>query len=207
VTARLLACAAACALLAARPVPAHGQARSAPYAQATTPIASTAVTLVPPDYIIGPEDVLDVRFWKDQDMSGEVVVRPDGHISLPLLNDVRAAGLTPEQLRVRVTEEARRWVEAPNATVIVKAINSRKVFITGQVEKSGPYPLTSTMTVLQLIALAGGLREYAEADRILIMRKEGSGTVALKFDYKQVAGGRNLAQNITLKPGDTVIVP
>ena len=169
--------------------------------------ARAAATVVPPDYVIGPDDVLDVRFWKDQDMSGEVVVRPDGRISLPLLNDVAAAGLTPEQLRDRLIEEAKRFVETPNATVIVKAINSRKVFITGQVEKPGPYPLTSRLTVVQLIAMAGGLREYAEAEKIVIMRTEEGRVTPLRFNYARLAEGKNVSQNIDLRPGDTVIVP
>jgi polysaccharide biosynthesis/export protein len=169
--------------------------------------ASSAAAALPPDYVIGPDDVLDVRFWKDQDMSGEVVVRPDGRISLPLLNDVPAAGLTPEQLRTRLMEEARRYVETPNATVIVKTINSRKVFITGQVDKPGPYPLTSRITVVQLIAMAGGLREYADAGKILIMRTDNGRVIPLRFDYTKLAEGRNVSQNVELRPGDTVIVP
>jgi polysaccharide export outer membrane protein len=169
--------------------------------------ANGGAAALPPDYVIGPEDVLDVRFWKDQDMSGEVVVRPDGRISLPLLNDVPAAGLTPEQLRTRLMDEARRYVETPNATVIVKSINSRRVFITGQVDKPGPYPLTSRITVVQLIAMAGGLREYADAGKIVIMRSENGRVIPLRFDYTKLAEGKNVSQNIDLRPGDTVIVP
>jgi polysaccharide export outer membrane protein len=169
--------------------------------------ATAAAAALPPDFVIGPDDVLDVRFWKDQDMSGEVVVRPDGRISLPLLNDVQAAGLTPEQLRTRLIEEARRYVETPNATVIVKTINSRKAYITGQVANPGPYPLTSRVTVVQLIAMAGGLREYAEANKIVIMRSEGGRVIPLRFDYTKLAEGKNVSQNIELRPGDTVIVP
>jgi polysaccharide biosynthesis/export protein len=151
--------------------------------------------------------VLDVRFWKDQDMSGEVVVRPDGRISLPLLNDVPAAGLPPEQLRTRLIEEARRYVEAPNATVIVKTINSRKVFITGEVGKPGAYPLGGPMTVMQLITMAGSFSEYADNKNVAIVRTEGGKTVRFKFNYKDYARGKNPQQDIQLKPGDTVIVP
>jgi polysaccharide export outer membrane protein len=193
-----------CAFAVAQPTVAQLQVRTQRAPQAA---ATGAAAMLPPDYVIGPEDVLDVRFWKDQDMSGEVVVRPDGRISLPLLNDVAAAGLTPEQLRVRLIEEARRFVETPNATVIVKAINSRKVFITGQVGKPGPYPLTSRLTVVQLIAMAGGLQEYAEANKIVIMRSENGRVVPHRFDYTKLAEGKNVSQNIELRPGDTVIVP
>jgi polysaccharide export outer membrane protein len=194
----------ACALAFGYPAVAALQVRAQKAPQAA---ATAAASALPADYVIGPDDVLDVRFWKDQDMSGEVVVRPDGRISLPLLNDVQAAGLTPDQLRARLMEEARRYVETPNATVIVKTINSRKVFITGQVEKPGPYPLTSRLTVVQLIAMAGGLREYAEAEKIVIMRSEGGRVIPLRFDYTKLAEGKNVSQNIELRPGDTVIVP
>jgi len=146
-------------------------------------------------------------FWREKDMSADVIVRPDGKITLPLLNEVLASGLTPEQLRLKVTDEAKRYVEEPNATVVVRQINSRKVFITGQVGKGGPYPLSSTMTVLQLISMAGGVNEYAKVSKISIMRTENGKQVRFTFNYKEVIEGRNLKQNIELKPGDTVIVP
>jgi polysaccharide export outer membrane protein len=173
----------------------------------TTPIATTGVPLVPPSYVIGAEDVLQVTFWRDADMSGEVIVRPDGKISLPLLNDVQAAGLTPDQLRARITEQARNYVDAPNATVVVKAINSRKVFIMGSIEKPGTYPLAASMTVLQLIATAGGLKEYAKGDEVRIIRTVAGEDVFFEFDYGRVVSGKNSKQNIELKPGDTVVVP
>jgi polysaccharide export outer membrane protein len=161
----------------------------------------------PPGYLIGPSDVLTVTFWRDKDMDTEVVVRPDGNITLPLLNDIQAAGLTPGELRERIVAEAHRYIEDPSPTVAVKAINSRKVFITGQVEKPGPYPLASPMTVLQLIALAGGLKEFADGKNILVMRAENGRQVAYQFDYKELLKRKNLRQNIDLKPGDTVVVP
>ena len=127
-----------------------------------------AGTVVPADYVIGADDILTIVFWREKDLSSEVVVRPDGRISLPVLQDVHAAGLTPEQLRDSLTKTAERFVEDPNVTVIVKEINSRRVFITGQVAKPGPYNVTSPMTVVQLIAFAGGLLEYADAKNILV---------------------------------------
>jgi polysaccharide export outer membrane protein len=157
--------------------------------------------------VIGPEDVLSIVFWRDKELSSEVVVRPDGKISLPLLNDVPATGYTPEQLRGVIEKAASKYIADPNATVIVKAINSRKVHIIGNVGKPGTYPLASDMTVLQFIALAGGLQEYADAKGITIMRKEAGEDRTLKFNYKDVVKGKNLSQNVTLKPGDTVIVP
>ncbi len=185
----------------------------APPAGAQQPAANSdkagaaAVVAVPGDYVIGAEDVLQILFWREKEMSAEVVVRPDGHISLPLLNDVKAAGLTPDALRLSVMEMAGRYVEDPNATVVVKEINSRKVFITGAVEKPGTYPLTGQMTVLQLIAAAGGLREYADGDEISIVRTAGGKSTILRFNYSDVVKKKRFAQNVALMPGDTVVVP
>jgi polysaccharide export outer membrane protein len=190
--------------------PATGQA--APQRQAQPQAAPgtanvPAGAVIPPGYVIGAEDILSIVFWRDKEMSADVGVRPDGKISLPLLNDVEAAGLTPEQLRERLTEAAGRLVEDPNVSVIVKIINSRKVFVTGQVGKPGPYPLSAPTTVLQLLATAGGVLEYAKLKDIRIMRTENGKPVSFKFNYKDVMEGKNLKQNIELKPGDTVIVP
>jgi len=169
---------------------------------------SAAVVTPPSDYVIGPEDVLSVVFWREKDMSADVVVRPDGKISLPLLNDIQAAGFTPDQLRELVQTEAGRFIEDPNAAVIVKQINSRRIFITGQIAKPGPYPIAAPTTVLQLIAMAGGLNEFADAEHIIIWRSNEVGQqVSYAFNYKAVSRRRNLQQNISLKPGDTVVVP
>ena len=162
---------------------------------------------LPPGYTIGSEDILTVVFWREKDLSTDVVVRPDGLITLPLINDVQAAGLTPEQLRTRLTVAAGKFVTDPNVTVVVKAINSRKVFITGQVTKGGPFPLGGPTTVLQLIATAGGLQEFAKGDKIVILRTENGKSTAFQFNYDDVVRGKNLQQNIELKPGDTVLVP
>ena len=162
----------------------------------------------PPGYVIGAEDVLGIVFWREKDLSVDgAAVRPDGMITVPLLNDLPAAGLTPDQLRERIQTAARKFVEDPSVTVVVKAINSRKVFVTGQIGKPGMYPLAGPTTVMQLIAMAGGLHEFADADKILIMRTEGGKQVAKRFNYEDVREGKNLNQNIELLPGDTVIVP
>lgn len=160
-----------------------------------------------PDYQIGAEDVLSIVFWRDKEMSTEVSVRPDGKITLPLLNEVRAAGLTPGQLKDLLVEESKKYVEDPNVTVTVKQINSRKVFITGEVGKPGPYPLMAPTTVMQLLVVAGGLRDYAHSERISIMRTENGKPVSFRFNYKDFVKNKNLRQNIELKPGDTIIVP
>jgi polysaccharide export outer membrane protein len=141
----------------------------------------------PPGYEIGPEDVLSVLFWREPDMSVEqVTVRPDGKITLPLLNEVQAAGLTPEQLRAELQSAAERYVQDPNATVVVRQINSRKVFITGQVTRPGVYPLAGPMTVLQLIATAGGLLEYAADNNITVLRLEDGRAATYRFNYRDV---------------------
>ena len=161
----------------------------------------------PPDYVIGTDDVLSVVFWRDKDLSSDVMVRPDGKISLLLLNDVHAGGLTVEQLRVAITEAASKYVEDPTVAVIVKQINSRKVFITGEVSKPGHYPLGGPTTVLQLIAQAGGVLEYANMEKIMVNRTENGKPVSLRVNYKDLVRGKNLQQNIMLKPGDTIVVP
>lgn len=169
--------------------------------------SSPAAPELPADYLIGPEDELSVFVWREEELTRDVIVRPDGMVSLPLINDVRAAGLTPEQFRQSVAQAAARYVDDPTVTVIVKAVNSRKVYITGEVEKPGTYMLLGPTNVVQLLTLAGGLREYADEKNISIMRNEGGKVRIIKFNYREVARGRRLEQNIQLKPGDTVIVP
>jgi len=166
-----------------------------------------ASAVPPPGYVIGPEDVLGILFWRDQEMSGDVTVRPDGMITLPLMGDMKAAGLTPDALKQQIQQAAAKYINDANVTIVVRQINSRKVFITGQVTTPGAYPLTGPRTVMQLIALAGGLTEYADAKNISIMREEQGRTRSFKFNYKDVSKGRNLQQNIVLQPGDTVVVP
>lgn len=164
--------------------------------------------LAPPaDYVIGPDDVLGVLFWREPSMSGDVAVRPDGKITLPLLNEVQAAGLTPPELRAVLTKEAGRFLETPIVTIVVREIRSRNVFITGEIGQPGNYPLSAHMSVMQLIAMAGGLREYADGSKIVVMRPEGGTEKIYRFNYKHVLEGKNVRQNIQLMPGDTVVVP
>jgi polysaccharide export outer membrane protein len=198
------------ALLGVFVTPVVSAAQKTAQATPTTANGSPRVpagAVLPPGYVIGADDILLVVFWRDKDMSTEVVVRPDGKISVPLINDVHAAGLTPEQLRAQLTEAAGKLIEEPTITVVVKTINSRKVFVTGQVGKPGPYPLSAPTTVLQLLATAGGVLEYADSKEIRIMRTENGKQVSYRFNYKDVIKGKNLKQNIDLQPGDTVIVP
>ncbi len=134
--------------------------------------------------------MLTVVFWRDKDMSSDVAVRPDGKISLPLLNEVQASGLTPEQLRVQVTEAASKFVEDPTVSIVVKEIHSRKVFITGMVNKPGTYPLSGPTTVVQLIAMAGGVLEYADSKHITILRTVNGRQTSLPLQLQ----GRGEAQ-------------
>jgi polysaccharide biosynthesis/export protein len=166
---------------------------------------------LPPDYVIGTDDVLTVTFRHEKDMTSDVTVRPDGKITLPLLDDIMASGLTPTQLRDRVTEAAKRILEEPAVTVVVKQVNSRKVFITGQVNKPGSYSIGEHMTVMQLISTAGGLTDYAKKKKIIVLReagaRPGARPLTYRFNYDDVLNLRNLGSNIDLRPGDTVIVP
>ena len=159
----------------AQPAPAKPQAQKP--AQTPPPGAKPAVTgpvvATEPGFTIGPEDVLGIFVWREAEVSGDVAVRPDGMITLPLIRDVKAAGLTPNELADRIQEALREFITDPTVTVVVRQMNSRKVFITGEVAKPGAYALPSSMTVMQLIAVAGGITEFADANAISIMRVEG----------------------------------
>ena len=203
-----IAAAAPCAAQA-QPAPtdaAAARTATAP-AQPPAPVVAAPGVTMPPEYTIGADDVLSIIFWRDKELTSDVTVRPDGKVSLPLLNDVQAAGLTPAQLKDRIVEESKKYVEDPNVTIVVKQINSRKVFITGEVRKPGPVPLTGSTTVLQLLSISGGLADYAKSEKITIVRMENGKPVSFKFNYKEVVAGKKLTQNIELKPGDTIIVP
>jgi polysaccharide export outer membrane protein len=177
---------------------------SAPTSRGTPP--ASAIPL-PSDYLIGPDDVLSIVFWREAEMSGQVRVRPDGKISVPLLKEVDALGLTPDQLRSQLERSAKQYVTDPNATVVVLEINSRKIFVVGRVTQPGVYPLNTPMNVLQAIATAGGLLEFADSKNIIIERNSPEGRLRLPFNYRDVIKGKSADQNVLLKPGDTLIVP
>ena len=173
------------------------------------PVVPTGVEL-PPGYVIGIQDSMDVFVWKEKDMSAEkVVVRPDGKISLPLVNDVDAVGLTVDQLRVRIQEAASKFVQEPEVSVVIKEINSRRVSITGQVAKPGQYSLLTRTTVVELISMAGGAAEFANTKKIRIARIKNGKTESILFNFKDFQDGKPkaLEQNIELMPGDMVTVP
>jgi polysaccharide export outer membrane protein len=190
-------------VLAGSVSPASAQSAARP--PAATPPARVAIPTN--DYLIGPEDVLGVVFWRETEISGDVTVRPDGRITVPVVGEIQAAGLTPLALQEQIATSAAKYINAPNVVVVVRTINSRKVFVTGRVTTPGAHPLIGPLTVMQAIALAGGLTEFADAKNITILRNENGRVVNLKFNYSDVARGKNVDQNVQLHPGDTVVVP
>ncbi len=160
------------------------------------------------DYIIGTEDVLSISVWKEPELSvRELVVRPDGKISLPLVNDIQASGVTPKQLKEQIAAKLKEFVESPNVNVTVIRVFSHSVSVVGQISKPGQYPLGSPTTVLNIIARAGGITEFAKAKNIRIFRNVNGKIQQFPFNYKNVINGKDLHQNILLKSGDTVSVP
>ncbi len=160
-----------------------------------------------PNYLIGAEDVLDITVWKEPDASRVVPVRPDGRISLPLIRDVQAAGLTTQELTDSVTEKFRKYINDPQVTVIVKEINSQRVFVVGEVLRAGAFPLLPGMNVLQALASAGGFTTFADVKKIHIVRLQGGKQIELPFNYRDVLKGDHPEQNIKLQRGDTIVVP
>jgi polysaccharide export outer membrane protein len=158
-------------------------------------------------YVIGPDDLLQIVVWKNESLSKEVRVRPDGKITLPLINDVQAGGMTPSILRDVISKRLEKFVEVAGVTVIVKEINSAKVSVLGQVRKPGIYPLRSDLTVLDAIAMAEGFNEFAATDRMVIIRKNGKETHWIRVDYDDILRGRISEDRLFLAAGDTLVVP
>lgn len=163
-------------------------------------------TGVAPDYVIGADDTLHISVWKEPDLSEQLPVRPDGKISMPLLNDVQAAGLTPLQLKDSITEKLKKYIADPHVTVVVLAMNSRRIFVTGEVLHSGPITLLPHMTVLQALSQAG-FTQFANPKAIYLLRTQNGKQEKLPFNYKEVVKGNHPEENIELKPGDTLVVP
>ena len=174
-------------------------------------VAQTQTSLppvAPPEqYEIGPEDVLGVVFWREPDLSGDVTVRPDGRITIPVIGEIQAAGRKPDVLQSEIAAAAGKYLSSVNVVVVVRTINSRKVFVTGRVTTPGAYALKGPLTVMQAIALAGGLTEYADPKGITILRLENGKSKIVPFNYREIARGKSLEQNVLLQPGDTVVVP
>jgi polysaccharide export outer membrane protein len=178
---------------------ASGEKGAKPAEVAPEPQAST-------DYIIGADDNLHISVWKEPDLSETLPVRPDGKISMPLLNDVPAAGLTPLQLKDSITEKLKKFIADPRVTVVVTAMNSQRIFVTGEVVHTGPMVLMPHMTVLQALAQAG-FTQFANPKAIYLLRTENGKPVKRPFNYKEVVKGNHEEQNVALKPGDTIVVP
>ena len=189
------------------------------YSQNPEPPASPAKVAAPapaaPDaaagpasssYVIGPSDVLTVTVWKEPTLSGEILVRPDGMITLPLLGDVQASGLTPLQLADQIAAKLKKYVQDPNVSVVVGQIHSKVVYLLGEVGKRGPVEMTSGMTLLDAIASAGGLTEYANMKKIYILRDEAGKHERIPVHYREALKG-NSEFNLILEPGDTIVVP
>ena len=160
-----------------------------------------------PDYKIGPQDMLRIDVWKEPDISRVVPVRPDGKITLPLVNDVQASGLTTNQLAAKIAEGLKKYITSPQVTVGVTEINSRKFFVSGEVARPGAFPLLPNMTVLQALSSAGGFTQFAREKKIYILRMEDGKQVKHPFNYKDVIAGKNVEQNIILEGGDIIVVP
>lgn len=160
-----------------------------------------------PTYVIGPEDMLNVAVWKEPDFSNTVPVRPDGKISLPLLGDVEASGRTPDQLAQDLTVKLKKYIDDPHVTVVVTAINSKRVYILGEVNHPGTMNMSPNMTVLQAISAAGGPTAYANTKKITVLRTVAGKQTKYAFNYKEVIKGNDVQQNILLQAGDTIVVP
>lgn len=175
------------------------EAESKPAAAALTPATTDQ------EYRIGPQDVVQIDVWKEPEITRTIPVRPDGKISLPLLNDVQAAGLTAMQLAGNIREGLTRYLNNPQVTVTVTQINSRRVFVTGEVGRAGALPLLPSMTVLQALSSSGGFTQFAKEKGIYILRNENGKQVKLPYNYKDVLKGKK--EDIPLQPGDVIVVP
>lgn len=160
-----------------------------------------------PAYVIGPDDVLQISVWKEPDLSGTVPVRPDGKISLPLLSDVQAAGHTPMFLSALISDKLKQYVTDPHVTVVVTGINSKRVFLVGEVHHVGSINMLPQMTILQALASAGGFTQFANEKKIYVLRNENGRQVKIPVNYKTIISGRSPEKNILLQPGDTIVVP
>jgi polysaccharide export outer membrane protein len=174
--------------------------------QASTPAnGPTPASQAGPTYVIGPDDTLYISVWKEPDLTETLPVRADGNISMPLLNDVQAAGLTPMQLGAALTDKLKKYVSDPHVTIVVTQMNSQRVYVTGEVLHPGAMNLTPSMTVLQALSSAG-FTQFANTKGIYVLRNERGNQTKLAVNYKKLIKGEG-GQNVALKPGDTIVVP
>jgi len=161
----------------------------------------------PPEYTIGPNDHLQVFVWKEPDLTRDITVMADGRITFPLIGETMAAGKTVNDLKEIITDKLKKYVTAPEVTVIVVQSLSRQIYTIGKLTRPGPYPLAPNMTVLQALSAAGGFAEWADTKNIMIVRNEKGKEVQLLFNYKEFVAGKHLKENILLRPNDTIVVP
>lgn len=183
------------------------KATNPPAAEPPKPDQVTKQEIDPNSYIIGEQDALMITVWKEKDMSGGVVVRPDGKITVPLVGELSAVGLTPVQLQSVLAEKLKPFITVPKVTVAVSEIRSRKVYVIGHTGREGPFMINSSTTILQLIAQAGGVKDFAKRKKIYILRGHGTTQVRIPFNYDDVIKGKHPEQNVLLQPGDTIVVP
>jgi polysaccharide export outer membrane protein len=190
------------------PEPAASPAQSAaPTAAVPAPSApSTASGTASSSYVIGPSDMLTVTVWKEPTLSGNILVRPDGMITMSLIGDVQASGLTPLQLADQITAKLKKFIQDPNVSVVVGEVRSKVIYLLGEVGKKGPVEMTSGMTLLDAIAAAGGLTDYANAKKMYILRDEAGKHEKILLHYKEALKGDSQF-NLILEPGDTIVVP
>ena len=161
----------------------------------------------PAEYVIGSDDVLHISVWKEPELSGQVAVRPDGKVSLALLNDIQAAGKTPTKLAADISEQLKQYVTDPRVTVTVVAMTSRRIFLMGQVGRAGAFPMLPNMTLMQALASAGGFSQLAHVKKMYMLRTENGKQTRMPINYKALISGTSPELNIVLKPGDTIVVP
>ena len=191
---------------ASDPSPAADKTAGKPSPAPAATKVETAILSNANDYKIGPEDLLDISVWKNPELSRTVPVRPDGKVSLPLVNDIQAAGLTPTALRQQLIDRLSEFIPAPEVAVIVREVHSMKVAVVGSVKTPGRYELKSAATVLEMIALAQWFTDFASRDRVVILRQENGDTKRIPFNYRKVAAGDEQA-NLVVQPGDIIVVP
>jgi polysaccharide export outer membrane protein len=172
-----------------------------------SPHGSVAAQSEPPEYTIGPNDHLQVFVWKEPDLTRDITVMADGRITFPLIGETMAAGKTVNDLKKIITDKLKKYVTAPEVTVIVVQSLSRQIYTIGKLTRPGPYPLAPNMTVLQALSAAGGFAEWADTKNIMIVRNEKGKEVQLLFNYKEFVAGKHLKENILLRPNDTIVVP
>jgi polysaccharide export outer membrane protein len=158
-------------------------------------------------YLIGATDVLNIYVWKEPDLTRDVTVLPDGKITFPLIGEIQAQGRTVTELKKDIADKLKNYVTAPEVTVVVTEINSRRIYTLGKLNEPGPYPLMPGMTVLQALSTAEGFAEWADEKNIRVIRREGGKEIQYRFNYKDFIAGKNIEQNILLKPNDTIVVP